>query len=123
VSKILIVDDDETMTNLLQTLVMMEGHAPTIVNDSRKAMEMVRSVDPELILLDLMMPGLSGFELCALLQRDPKFANIPIIVVSARDDVESKKRALRAGAKDYLTKPFDANELLQKIRELTRANS
>jgi len=119
VSKILIIDDDVTMTELLKTLLDMEGHTPTAVNDSTKAIDIAGLVDPELIMLDLMMPGLSGFDLCELLHQDPRFANIPIIIVSARDDAESKQRAIKAGAKDYFTKPFDADELMQKIKELT----
>jgi len=119
VSKILIIDDDKTMTGLLTTLLKMEGHSPTAVNDSTKAMEIAGSVDPDLITLDLMMPGLSGFDLCELLRQDPRFAAVPIIIVSARDDAESKARARKAGASDYATKPFDANELMQKIQDLT----
>ena len=119
-SKILIVDDDVTMTELLETLLKIEGHTPTAVNDSTKAVEVAGSVNPDLITLDLMMPGLSGFELCELLHQDPKFANIPIIILSARDDAESKEKTMKAGAKDYVTKPFDADELMQKIQRLTR---
>jgi CheY-like chemotaxis protein len=117
--KILIIDDDVSITELLKTLVKMEGHTPTAVNDSTKAIEIASSVDPDLITLDLMMPGVTGFELCELLHQDPKLAKIPIIIVSARDDPESKERALKAGAKDYVTKPFGADELMQKIKELT----
>jgi DNA-binding response OmpR family regulator len=117
--KILIIDDDVTITELLKTLVKMEGHTPTTVNDSTKAMEIASSVDPDLITLDLMMPGLTGFQLCELLHQNPKFANIPILIVSARDDPESKERAMQAGAKDYVTKPFGTDELMQKIKELT----
>lgn len=122
-SKILIIDDDKTMTNLLKALVAMEGHTPTVVNDSTKAIELAASVTPDLITLDLMMPGLTGFELCELLRQDPRFAEIPIIIVSARDDAESKQRALRAGASAYMVKPFDADEFIQKIAQLTRAKS
>ena len=122
-SKILIIDDDKTMTELLKTLAIMEGHTPTVVNDSTKAIEVAGSVKPDLITLDLMMPKLSGFELLELLQQDPNFTEIPIIIVSARDDTASKERARRAGAKDYVTKPFDADELMQKIKELTNAQS
>jgi len=117
--KILIIDDDVEITELLKFLVKMEGHAPTTVNDSTKALEIASSVHPDLITLDLMMPGLTGFELCTLLHQDPKFANIPILIVSARDDPESKARAMQAGAQDYLTKPFGSDELMQKIKELT----
>ena len=122
-AKILIIDDDATMTGLLKTLLIMEGHAPTAVNDSTKAMEMADTIQPDLITLDLMMPGLSGFELCELLHQDPRFAAIPIIIVSARDDAESKARARKAGAIDYMTKPFDADDFIQKIQEWTSKRS
>jgi DNA-binding response OmpR family regulator len=121
VAKILIVDDDVTMTGLLRALVEMEGHTPTIVNDSTKAIEIADVVAPDLITLDLMMPKLTGYELCELLHKDARFANTPIIIVSARDDSESKQRALKAGAAYYITKPFDADELMQKIQALTSA--
>ena len=117
--KILIIDDDVTISELLKTLVKLQGHTPTTVNDSTRAMEVAGAVDPDLITLDLMMPGITGFELCELLHQNPKFSRIPILIVSARDDQESKERALRAGARDYLTKPFAADELMLKIKELT----
>lgn len=117
--KILIVDDDITITELMKALVSMEGHQPTTVNDSLKAVEIAKSVDPDLITLDLMMPGLTGFELCKLLHDDPRFANTPIVIVSAKDDPESKEQALQAGAKDYITKPFGVDDFINKIKELT----
>ena len=117
--KILIVDDDVSITELMKALVRMEGHQPTTVNDSTKAIEVANSVNPDLITLDLMMPGLTGFELCDLLHNDPKFANIPIVIVSARDDRESKEKAIEMGAKDYITKPFGVDELMGKIKALT----
>ena len=120
-SKILIVDDDVTMTSLIKTLLMMDGHEPTIVNESTKAVDLAATVNPDLITLDLMMPVLSGFEVCELLRQDPRFANIPIMIVSASDDPESKFKARAAGATDYLTKPFGVDELLEKIRALTRS--
>ena len=122
-AKILIIDDDVTMTELLKTLVKMEGHTPTTVNDSTKAMDVAGTIQPDLITLDLMMPRLSGFELCELLHQDSRFGATPIVIVSARDDSESKARALRAGAVDYMTKPFDADEFIQKIQEWTGKRS
>ena len=117
--KILIVDDDVSITELMKALVSTEGHQPTTVNDSTKAIEVANSVHPDLITLDLMMPGLTGFQLCKLLHDDPKFANIPIVIISARDDRESKEKVFQAGAKEYITKPFDFDDLMQKIRALT----
>ena len=98
--------------------MMMENHQPTIVNDSTKALDVAGSVSPDLITLDLMMPVLSGFELCERLRRDPRFAKTPIMIVSAKDDSVSKERAIQLGANAYLTKPFNVDELLRKIREL-----
>ena len=118
-AKILIVDDDVTITELMKALMMMEGHQPTIVNDSTKAFDVANSFQPDLITLDLMMPGLSGFDLCKTLHEHPQFANVPILVVTARDDPESRARAMQAGAQDYLTKPFGIDAMLKKIKELT----
>lgn len=119
VPKILIVDDDTTITELMKALMTMEGHQPTIVNDSTKALDVAGSVNPDLITLDLMMPGLSGFELCELLHHDPRFTNTPIMIVSAKDDAASKEKAMQMGAREYVTKPFSIDDLLQKIKELT----
>ena len=120
-AKILVIDDDVTVTKLLNMLLSIEGHQPTTLNDSSEAMTVVNQLLPDLITLDLMMPGLSGFDLCELLHQDPKFAHIPVLIISARDDPESKERAYQAGAKDYLTKPFGVDILTQKIKELTNS--
>ena len=114
--KILIVDDDITITELMKALATMDGHETTTVNDSLQAVEVANSVQPDLITLDLMMPGLTGFELCKLLHDDPKFSQTPIIIVSAKDDAESKEQAKQAGAIDYLTKPFGMDDFLKIIK-------
>lgn len=121
--KILIVDDDVTITELMKALVSMEGHEPTTVNDSLQAVEIAKSVAPDLITLDLMMPGLTGFELCKMLREDPEFSKTPIVIISAKDDPESKQQALEAGAKDYLTKPFGVDDFIGKIASLVKSDS
>lgn len=118
-SKILIVDDDVTITELMKALVIMDGHEPTIVNDSLKTVEVARSVNPDLITLDLMMPDLNGFELCELLHSDPKFSDTPIIIISAKDDPRSREKALAVGAREYMIKPFDIDEFLERIKFFT----
>lgn len=120
-SKILVVDDDVSITELLKVLLTMEGHQPTVVNESTQALDAARALQPDLITLDLMMPGLTGFDLCELLQKDPVLSGTPIIIVSARDDPESMDRARQAGAKAYLTKPFTADDLMRQIKDLTAA--
>lgn len=117
--KILIVDDDVTITELMKALVKMAGHEPTAVNNSLQAMEIANALNPDLITLDLMMPGLTGFELCKLLRDNPKYASTPIVIVSAKDDPESKEKAIQAGAREYITKPFGVDDFIGKINTLT----
>jgi len=117
-AKILIVDDDVSATELIKKLLSLEGFETTAVNDSTKAIEVTGSIKPDLILLDLMMPDINGFELCEILQKDPNFSQIPIIILTALDDSKSRAAALNAGAKDYITKPFRSKELAQRINAL-----
>lgn len=118
-AKILIVDDDILITGLMQTLVNMDGHEAIIVNDSNEAMEQAISVQPNLITLDLMMPGLSGYDLCELLRADPRFNQTPIIIISAKEDTHSKEKAFKLGATEYINKPFDIDHFLKTIQRLT----
>jgi DNA-binding response OmpR family regulator len=118
-AKILIVDDDILITGLMQTLVNMDGHEAIIVNDSNEAMETAISVRPNLITLDLMMPGLSGYDLCELLRANPQFNQTPIIIISAKEDTQSKEKALKLGATEYINKPFDIDYFIKTIHRLT----
>ena len=103
----------------MQTLVNMDGHEAIIVNDSNEAMETAISVRPNLITLDLMMPGLSGYDLCELLRANPQFNQTPIIIISAKEDTQSKEKALKLGATEYINKPFDIDHFLKTIQRLT----
>jgi CheY-like chemotaxis protein len=117
-AKILIVDDDEQATTLLEKVLAIKGHQATSVNDSAETLQVVNNTTPDLILLDLMMPEPNGFEVCKMLRADPNFARIPIVIVTAMDDNESKETAYAAGANDYLTKPFRIDALAQAIDSL-----
>ena len=114
-TKILIVDDDVQVTTLLGKLLTMEGYEAISVNDSSKAHEEASSIKPDLILLDLMMPDPDGFKLCRILRSDPFFSRTPIIIITALDDSDSRVVAFGAGANDYLTKPFNLDELVTRI--------
>ncbi|MCZ2121224.1 MAG: response regulator transcription factor [Anaerolineales bacterium] len=116
-SKIMIVDDDSGATSLLEKLMKMEGHAPTAVNDSKLAVGVANIIQPDLFILDLMMPEPTGFQLCRMLRQDKKFAATPILILSALDDNDSRIVAFGAGANDYVTKPFRVDEFLQKVRD------
>jgi CheY-like chemotaxis protein len=117
-AKILIVDDDEQATKLLERVLAIKGHEATSLNDSAETIQVVNSAVPDLILLDLMMPEPNGFEVCKMLRADPKYAKIPIVIITAMDDSASKENAYAAGANDYLTKPFRIDALAQAIDDL-----
>lgn len=117
-AKILIVDDDEQATTLLEKVLAIKGHQATSLNDSAETLQVANTTTPDLILLDLMMPEPNGFEVCKMLRADPNFAKIPIVIVTAMDDNESKETAYAAGANDYLTKPFRIDALAQAIDTL-----
>jgi len=118
-AKILIVDDDVMITTLMQSLVSIDGHKAVVVNDSTEAIDTARSERPDLITLDLMMPHLNGFEICDLLRADADFSSVPIIIISAKEDSESQEKALALGANKFLKKPFNIDEFLSTIRQLT----
>ena len=117
-TKILIVDDDKQATDLLQKVLTVEGYETTAVNDSSKAVQIADSINPHLIILDLMMPDPDGFKVCRMLRQTPRFIFTPIIIVTALDDSDSKVVAFGAGADDYLTKPFHIDELSQRVKDL-----
>ena len=118
-AKILIVDDDVLITGLMQSLVMIDRHEAHVVNDSTEAMDVAKSFQPDLITLDLMMPHLNGFDLCSQLRANPQFASTPIVIISAKEDSQSKHMAFSAGATEFLNKPFNIDEFLHMIKRLT----
>lgn len=117
-SKIMIVDDDIQATTLLEKILSVEGYEAISVNESAKAVQMAKFINPDLFLLDLMMPDPDGFKLCRILRSDPYFSKTPIIIITALDDNDSKVVAYGAGANDYLTKPFHIDELSTRIKAL-----
>lgn len=117
-AKILIVDDDPQVTTLLEKILSLAGFTTTIVNDSAQAMEVAESMLPDFFILDLMMPQPNGFELCRMIRSNANMINTPILIITASDDYDSKAIAYAAGANDYITKPFDQDELPQRINSL-----
>jgi DNA-binding response OmpR family regulator len=117
-AKIMIVEDDIQASTFLAEVLLMDGHAPIVVNDSSKAVMMAEATLPDAFMLDLMMPQPDGFKLCRMLRANPKFATTPIMIVTAMDDTDSKIVAFGAGANDYLIKPFHIDELTSKLKDL-----
>ena len=117
----MVIDDDEDFTNLYKTSLKLSGFDATAVNQSTAAIEMAYLVQPDIFVIDLMMPELDGFQLCRLLRADPLFKLTPIIIVTALTDEDSKMVAMGAGANTYLTKPFHVDELKSRINTLLEA--
>jgi len=116
-TKILVVDDDKGATDLIEIILMSSGYEPIIVNDSSKAMEVADQNKPDMILLDLMMPEPTGFQLCRLLLANVNFKTTPIIIITALDNTDSRVVAIGAGANGFLRKPFHVSDLTEKVRD------
>ena len=122
--RVLVVDDESDVTELLHYRLEQEGYRVATLNNPLACIAKVREFEPDLMLLDIMMPGLSGIQLCRIVRADPSMKDIPIIFLSARGEVEDRIKGLEAGAEDYLSKPFNTNELLLKISKmLSRSGS
>ncbi len=113
--KILIVDDDPDLQRLMTLVLEMAGYEVVTANNGAEALTKVRSERPDLILLDIMMPEMDGFETCRRLRKLPEGAQIPVLMLSAADQVTDKVKGLRVGANDYITKPADSRELIARI--------
>ena len=116
--KIMVVDDDEEFTNLYSEYLKMVGFKAIAENRSSKVIERAYSIQPDVFVLDLMMPAPDGFQLCRMIRADAKLRHIPIIIVTALTDLDSKLVAMGAGANDYLTKPFHIEDLKIRINTL-----
>src|SRR6185503_12212966 len=112
---ILVVDDDHINRELLSILLKREGHTVTTVDNGRQAMGVLMARKFDLILLDIMMPEMDGYQVLERLQNDADLRHIPVIVISAMGETENVARAIQLGADDYLTKPFDATLLQARI--------
>lgn len=117
-SKILIVDDEPQATTLLEMLLSSRGYKTFAVNESSEAIQVARETDPDLIILDLMMPEPDGFKVCRMLRADSRFMLTPILIITALDDTDSRIVAFGAGADDYLIKPYNVDELVSIIKAL-----
>ncbi len=115
-NQILVVDDSTANLQLLMNLLTEQGYTVYPASDGELALEFVQSTPPDLILLDIRMPGMDGFEVCQRLKADDRIASIPVIFLSALEDEQDKVKAFQAGGVDYITKPFPQEELLARVR-------
>jgi DNA-binding response OmpR family regulator len=117
-SKIMIVDDDANIRELLRVLLRGGGFEVCEAVDGRDALEQMDAENPELAVIDVMMPNMDGFELCRELRR--YYENLPLLLLTAKAELGSKVKGFEMGADDYLTKPFEGDELIMRVRALLR---
>jgi putative two-component system response regulator len=117
---VLIVDDIEGNARLVESILAPDGHAVRTACGGAEALRLVRADPPDLLLMDVMMPHVDGYEACRTIKQDPSMRLIPVVLVTALDDTASRLRGIEAGADDFVSKPFNAHELRARVRSLLR---
>ena len=115
--RILIVDDDENIAELISLYLVKECFDTEIAEDGEQALIKFKEYQPHLVMLDIMLPGMDGYDVCREIR---KTSNVPIIMLSAKGEVFDKVLGLRIGADDYMVKPFDSNELVARVQAILR---
>ncbi len=116
--KVLVVDDEVYILHILDFSLGAEGFDVITAADGEQALARARSERPDLIVMDIMMPRLDGYETCKRLKSDPGTKDIPVLLLTARGREEDRKRGMEAGANDYMTKPFSPNKLIGRVSEM-----
>ncbi len=116
-SRILVVDDEPSIVDVLTYNLTKAGHQPLVARDGERALELARSERPDLVILDLMLPGIDGLEVCRRLRKD---GELPIIMLTAKDEEIDRVVGLELGADDYVVKPFSVRELMARVKSVLR---
>ncbi len=121
-STILVVDDEPSARETILAILEGQGYILEAATNGPEAIQMANKITPDLILLDVMMPGMDGFKVCHHMREDARLREVPILLLTALDDRDSRLRGLRAGADDFVAKPFDPQELRTRVGTITRLN-
>lgn len=116
IKNILLVDDSKTELHFMSELLAKRGYSVRTAENGDDAMRRLEEAKPDLILMDVVMPGQNGFQLTRAITRDPRFADVPVIMCTSKNQETDKVWGMRQGARDYIVKPVDADELVSKIR-------
>ena len=117
-ARILIAEDEESIVASLEFLMRNAGFETLVARDGERAIALLGEWSPHLVLLDIMLPGRSGFEVCRALRADPRLRDIRVLMLTAKGGARDEARGMEAGADDYMTKPFSTKELVQRVRAL-----
>jgi twitching motility two-component system response regulator PilG len=119
--KVLVIDDSNTIRRSAEIFLKQGGHEVMLAEDGFDALSKVNDYLPHLIFCDILMPRLDGYQTCAIIKRNEKFANTPIVMLSSKDGVFDKARGRMVGSQEYLTKPFTKDQLLQAVQQFGAA--
>lgn len=115
--KVLVVDDSNTIRRSAEIFLKQGGHEVLLADDGFDALAKINDYLPDLIFCDILMPRLDGYQTCAIIKRNARFASIPVVMLSSKDGVFDKARGRMVGSQDYLTKPFTKDQLLQAVQQ------
>ncbi|RVT52128.1 response regulator [Rubrivivax albus] len=119
-ARVLVVDDSNTIRRSAEIFLRQGGHQVVLAEDGFDALSKVNDHAPELIFCDILMPRLDGYQTCAIIKRNPRFAHVPVIMLSSKDGLFDKARGRMVGSEDYLTKPFTKEQLLKAVEAFRR---
>ena len=122
-AKVLVIDDSNTIRRSAEIFLRQGGHEVMLAEDGFDALSKVNDYEPNLIFCDILMPRLDGYQTCAIIKRNPRFAAVPVIMLSSKDGVFDKARGRMVGSEDYLTKPFTKEQLLRAVAQYNPARS
>jgi twitching motility two-component system response regulator PilG len=122
-AKILVIDDSNTIRRSAEIFLRQGGHEVVLAEDGFDALSKVNDHAPDLIFCDILMPRLDGYQTCAIIKRNPRFAQVPVIMLSSKDGLFDKARGRMVGSEDYLTKPFTKEQLLRAVEHYCRATT
>lgn len=116
--RVLVVDDDPMVVVLIELNLELSGHEVVTCDTAEEGLQLARDVEPDVMLLDVLLPGMDGEEACIRLREDPRTAELPVVLLSGRTLASDRDRAMAVGATDYVTKPFDPVELVEHLELL-----
>jgi twitching motility two-component system response regulator PilG len=119
-AKVLVIDDSNTIRRSAEIFLRQGGHEVLLAEDGFDALGKVSDHDPELIFCDILMPRLDGYQTCAIIKRNPRYAHVPVIMLSSKDGLFDRARGRMVGSQDYLTKPFTKEQLLRAVETFRR---